>query len=75
MQPQFEILHDPAEGRSDAADRRSKWQSLEVGRIVPIYEAAGKGRLTARWFRRIIRRRSKIQPDIPDRDSRIVRGR
>ena len=52
MQPQFEILHDPWSRSGNEED--SKWQSLEVGRIVPIYEAAGKGRLTARWFRRVI---------------------
>ena len=51
MQPQFEILGDAAEdGSSDGADRKLA-ASLEVGRIVPIYESAGQGRLTARWFR------------------------
>ena len=55
MQPQFEILGDAAEdGSSDAADQKLA-ASLEVGRIVPIYESAGQGRLTARWFRRVIR--------------------
>jgi len=55
MQPQFEILGEPAEdGTSDAVDQKQA-ASLEVGRIVPIYESAGQGRLTARWFRRIIR--------------------
>jgi ATP-dependent DNA helicase RecG len=55
MQPQFEILGDAAEdGSSDGADRKLT-ASLEVGRIVPIYESAGQGRLTARWFRRVIR--------------------
>src|SRR5438309_10118754 len=55
MQPQFEILGDAAEdGSSDGADRKLA-ASLEVGRIVPIYESAGQGRLTARWFRRAIR--------------------
>ena len=54
MQPQFEILHDPGEQPAQATRTSSKWQSLEVGRIVPIYEAAGNGRLTARWFRRVI---------------------
>ena len=55
MQPQFEILGDAAEdGSSDGADRKLA-ASLEVGRIVPIYESAGQGRLTARWFRRVIR--------------------
>jgi ATP-dependent DNA helicase RecG len=54
-QPQFEILGDAAEdGSSDGADRKLA-ASLEVGRIVPIYESAGQGRLTARWFRRVIR--------------------
>ena len=42
IQPQFEILHDPTAKRQ-ARGEESKWQSLEVGRIVPIYEAAGKG--------------------------------
>ena len=51
VQPQFEILGD-AEG--DAEQKAA--ESLEVGRIVPIYESAGQGRLTPRWFRRIIRK-------------------
>jgi ATP-dependent DNA helicase RecG len=55
MQPQFEILGDASEdGSSDAVDQKQA-ASLEIGRIVPIYESAGQGRLTARWFRRIIR--------------------
>ena len=54
-QPQFEILNDPSDdAAADAADQKLA-SSLEVGRIVPIYESAGQGRLTARWFRRIIR--------------------
>jgi len=51
MQPQFEMLGD-AEGNG-AEDKAAT--SLEVGRIVPIYESAGQGRVTARWFRRVIR--------------------
>ena len=39
MQPQFEILHDPTAGEGS---EEHKWQSLEVGRVVPIYESAGK---------------------------------
>src|SRR5579864_6229770 len=55
VQPQFEILGDTTEdGGSEAADEKQA-ASLEVGRIVPIYESAGQGRLTARWFRHIIR--------------------
>jgi len=52
-QPQFEILNDPSDADSAADEKLAS--SLEVGRIVPIYESAGQGRLTARWFRRIIR--------------------
>src|SRR5215471_18288660 len=62
LQPQFEILHDP----SDAGAGKEE-QSLEVGRIVPIYEAAGNGRLTARWFRRVIHGMlENLAQDIPD---------
>jgi ATP-dependent DNA helicase RecG len=51
MQPQFEMLGDaPGEAADDKAAA-----SLEVGRIVPIYESAGQGKVTARWFRRVIR--------------------
>ncbi len=75
MQPQFEILHDPGESSAQAGDD-SKWKSLEVGRIVPIYEAAGKGKLSARWFRRVIfGMLEQLQPDIPDAIPPIVRGR
>jgi ATP-dependent DNA helicase RecG len=76
MQPQFEILGDTAEdGRSDAADQKLA-ASLEVGRIVPIYESAGQGRLTARWFRRIIRNAlENMPPEQPDAIPAVVRSR
>jgi ATP-dependent DNA helicase RecG len=51
IQPQFEILSDP----DDATDAKDPAQSLEIGRIVPIYETASHGKLTSRWFRRVIR--------------------
>src|ERR1700757_4994449 len=51
IQPQFEILGDSADPSSNGAEKKAA-ESLEVGRIVPIYEAAGK--LTAKWLRRII---------------------
>src|ERR1700685_4036110 len=50
MQPQFEMLGEAPDGADDKAAA-----SLEVGRIVPIYESAGQGKVTARWFRRVIR--------------------
>ena len=49
VQPQFEII---GEGEGEAEKKVA--DSLEIGRIVPIYESAGQGRLTSRWFRRII---------------------
>jgi len=48
-QPQFEII---GEGEDEAEKKLA--QSLEIGRIVPIYESAGQGRLTSRWFRRVV---------------------
>jgi len=61
IQPQFEIL---AEAEGEVADRAA--QSLEVGRIVPIYESAANGKLTTRWFRRIIRSALEGLPELPE---------
>jgi ATP-dependent DNA helicase RecG len=74
IQPQFEILGDSGEdGSTDAAEQKAG-DSLEIGRIVPIYESAGQGRLTARWFRRIIRTTlDNLTPDIPDLIPEAVR--
>ena len=52
VQPQFEILGDSSE-ETEAGEQKAA-SSLEVGRIVPIYESTGQGRLTPRWFRRVI---------------------
>src|SRR5271168_3888215 len=67
VQPQFEILGDiNEEGGADEADKKAA-ASLEIGRIVPIYESTGQGKLTPRWFRRIIRwTLENLNPDIPD---------
>jgi ATP-dependent DNA helicase RecG len=56
MQPQFEVLPDLAESPNplDTGGVSPAGHSLEVGRIVPIYEAAGKGRLPSRFFRRAV---------------------
>src|SRR6516164_4947597 len=62
IQPQFEII-----GGSDSVEEAEKKaaESLEIGRIVPIYE--GTGRLTSKWFRRIIRTAlENLTPDLPD---------
>jgi ATP-dependent DNA helicase RecG len=76
MQPQFEILGDAGEeGSPDGLDQKQA-ASLEVGRIVPIYESAGQGRLTARWFRRIIRHAlENIPQELPDPIPAAVRAR
>src|SRR6267143_1201032 len=76
IQPQFEILGDAADdGSTDAAEQKAA-DSLEIGRIVPIYESAGQGRLTSRWFRRIIRTAlDNLNPDLPDPIPAIVRSR
>jgi ATP-dependent DNA helicase RecG len=67
MQPQFEILGDiNEEGGADEAEKKAA-ASLEIGRIVPIYESTGQGKLTPRWFRRIIRwTLDNLNPDLPD---------
>src|SRR6266550_2974849 len=76
IQPQFEILGDSSEdGSTDAAEQKAA-DSLEIGRIVPIYESAGQGRLTARWFRRIIRSALESMPsELPDAIPAVVRSR
>jgi ATP-dependent DNA helicase RecG len=61
MQPQFEILNDEADPESAAAE------SLEIGRIVPIYSTAANAKLTSRWFRRLIHGvLESLERDIPD---------
>ncbi|MEO5937305.1 MAG: ATP-dependent DNA helicase RecG [Terriglobales bacterium] len=60
IQPQYEILAEPATdlgAGAEAAEREAEAkveQSLEIGRIVPIYETAANQKLSSRWFRRAI---------------------
>ncbi len=63
LQPQFEILHEPPEDGEAAveSEEQKHFESLEIGRIVPIYEATGK--LNARWFRRTIRTALEQMPE------------
>ena len=70
IQPQYEVLGDSAAGEAPAAS------SLEVGRIVPIYESAGAGRVTSRWFRRVIRTAlENLSPDLAETIPAVVRQR
>ncbi|MGH9529083.1 MAG: ATP-dependent DNA helicase RecG [Terriglobales bacterium] len=80
IQPQFEIISDPEteerekNGTASAEDRVAS--SLEIGRIVPIYESAGQGKLTPRWFRRIIHAALEdLAPELPDPIPEAVRRR
>jgi ATP-dependent DNA helicase RecG len=72
IQPQIEILGDSSDdGGSDATDQKVA-QSLEIGRIVPIYEATG--RLTSRWFRKVIHNALQdLTPELPETIPAAVR--
>src|SRR5580658_10032 len=73
-QPQFEIIGEAAEdGSADSAEQKLA-ASLEIGRIVPIYEATGQGRLSSRWFRRVIHTAlENLAPDLPEPIPAVVR--
>jgi ATP-dependent DNA helicase RecG len=72
IQPQFEIFGDPTDSGENGAEKKAA-ESLEIGRIVPIYEAIG--RLTPRWFRRAIRTAlDNLTPDLPDPIPAAVRA-
>src|SRR6266566_6877779 len=71
VQPQFEII-----GEAEGETEKKVAESLEIGRIVPIYESAGQGRLTSRWFRRIIHSALEgLTPELPETIPAAVRGR
>jgi len=71
VQPQFEILAEP-----DGDAEQKAAESLEIGRIVPIYESAGQGKLTTRWFRRIIHSAlENLTPELPESIPAAVRKR
>jgi ATP-dependent DNA helicase RecG len=76
IQPQFEILGDSNDDASADATEQKVATSLEVGRIVPIYETASQGRLTSRWFRRILRTAlDNLPPELPEPIPAAVRRR
>ncbi len=69
INPQFEVLDE-----GDAPEAIA--ESTEIGRIVPIYESAGGGKVTSRWFRRIIRGAlENLTPEVPDALPEAVRRR
>jgi ATP-dependent DNA helicase RecG len=72
VQPQFEFL---GEAEGEEAEQKAA-ESLEIGRIVPIYESAGQGKLTSRWFRRTIRTAlENLTPELPESIPAAVRKR
>ena len=91
VQPQFEILGDinlnneaggaaeseenPEKDKREKEAQRKAAASLEIGRIVPIYESTGQGKLTPRWFRRTIRfALENLGPELPDPIPSAVRA-
>ena len=68
QQPQFELLDGSSEGEDQPdLENTKEFESLEVGRIVPIYESTASGKLASRWFRRIIYGAlQNVSPEIPD---------
>src|SRR5262249_15810375 len=65
-QPQFEIL-DEVEAEEFDSEGAPVIESLEIGRIVPIYGSAADGKLTSRWFRRTIHTAlENLSPEIAD---------
>src|SRR5262249_21373290 len=69
-QPQFELLDGASDGELDLETAQQEIrdvESLEVGRIVPIYESAANTKLNSRWFRRIIHGAlENLAAEIPD---------
>jgi len=74
IQPQFEILSGPEASGEDAESRVGR--SLEIGRIVPIYESAAGQKLSSRWFRRVIHGAlENLAPGIADGVPAAIRRR
>ena len=64
MQPQIEMLGVSEDDPEGLLEGRLE-QSVEIGRIVPVYEAIGK--LNSRWFRNTMHRvLQELSPEIPD---------
>src|SRR5919109_4897588 len=82
INPQFEILdsadHDLPDGVPQTSRVSSSGikESTEIGRIVPIYESAGSGKVTSRWFRRVIHGAlENLAPDVIEAIPDAVRRR
>jgi ATP-dependent DNA helicase RecG len=72
VQPEFEILGVSSDSGESGAENKAP-ESLEIGRIVPIYEAIGQ--LTPRWFRRAIRTAlDHLTPELTDPIPAAVRA-
>jgi ATP-dependent DNA helicase RecG len=72
MQPQVEVLGVSDDDPEDLLTERLE-NSVEIGRIVPVYEAIGK--LNSRWFRNTMHRVLKeLSPEIPDGIPAAVRN-
>src|SRR6266849_1802497 len=69
------MLGDAGEAGNAGAEKKAP-ESLEIGRIVPMYESIGQARLTPRWFRRVIRTAlENLTPDLPAPLPAVIRSR
>src|SRR6266849_6172394 len=69
------MLGDAGEAGNAGAEKKAS-ESLEIGRIVPIYESIGQARLTPHWFRRVIRTAlENLTPDLPEPIPAVIRSR
>src|SRR5690349_13624522 len=75
IQPQFEVLLDSSSNGEPSAEEAEAiaGSSIEIGRIVPIYESAANQRLTSRWFRKTIYNiLENLTPNVPDGIPRAI---
>ena len=75
IQPQFEVLLDSSSNGEPSAEEAEALtgSSIEIGRIVPIYESAANQRLTSRWFRKTIYNTlENLAPNVPDGIPRAI---
>jgi ATP-dependent DNA helicase RecG len=76
LQPEFEILSGGEEEKPEDTGESQISNGLELGRIVPIYESAMQGKLSSRWFRRILRGvLENLSKELPDPIPAAVRQR
>ena len=75
MQPQFEILDDPTERGELPEEESASGRRWRQGASFPSMSRRAKGKLTTRWFRRIIHGTlEEMEGELPDAIPPVVRG-